>query len=164
MGKEISRTPSVGAPEGTVWFGGPVDRWKVTLRVYGGELDPDKVSARLGCQPTSAARRGNPHPRKGRWRLKIDSRECDPNDDVEDGIKMLLTRLPSEKSLWDSLTTDLEADVYCALFLRTSNRGFGISAEVLRLLSDRNLEIGFDIYFGPDKDLGDGGPRSVGAG
>ena len=40
MNKTISREPPEGAPEGTVWFGGPVDRWRVALRVYGEDLDP----------------------------------------------------------------------------------------------------------------------------
>jgi hypothetical protein len=29
------------------WFGGPVDRWKVALRVYSEELDPDRISVLL---------------------------------------------------------------------------------------------------------------------
>jgi len=38
MKKAVSRKPPTGAPEGTMWFGGPVDRWRVALRVYGEEL------------------------------------------------------------------------------------------------------------------------------
>jgi hypothetical protein len=147
MKMTISRKPPSGAPEGTVWFGGPVDRWKVGLRVYGEELDPDQISALLGCHPSSAQRKGNPFPKEGRWILDIDSRECTENDDVDDGIRMLLERLPSDSGVWVSLTSTYAVDVFCGLFLASSNRGFGISAEVSRLLSDRNLEIGFDVYF-----------------
>jgi hypothetical protein len=147
MKKMISREPPSGAPEGTVWFGGPIDRWQVALRVYGENLDPDEISGLLGCQPSSAQRKGNPFPRKGRWLLKIDSRECAEDADVDDGIGMLLAPLPSDSGIWVSLTSNYEVNVFCGLFLASSNRGFGLSAEVAKLLSDRNLEIGFDVYF-----------------
>ena len=43
-------------------------------------------------------------------------------------------------------------DVFCGLFLTSSNRGFGPSAEVSKLLSERNFEVGFDLYIdGPDQ-------------
>ena len=157
MKKPITRKPPTGAPEGTVWFGGPVDRFRITLRIYGEELDPDRISALLGCTPTRAERKGIPIstrggariPKKGRWALEINSRDCDENDDVEDGIRMLLARLPSDRDLWVSLTSMYTVDVFCGLFLESSNRGFGISPEVSKLLSDRHLEIGFDLYFDP---------------
>jgi len=60
---------------------------------------------------------------------------------------MLLARLPSDSGIWVSLTSNYAVDIFCGLFLASSNRGFGISAEVSRLLSNRNLEIGFDVYF-----------------
>jgi hypothetical protein len=83
--------------------------------------------------------------------LTIDSKDCDESDDVEDGIRALLERLPSDPDLWASLTSAYEVDVFCGLFLDSSNRGFGLSAEVSKLLSDRHLNIGFDMYFGaPD--------------
>lgn len=147
----LSRKPPSGAPEDTVWFGGPVDRWTITLRVHGEELDPDRISAVLGCEPTSAARRGNPFPRRGRWLLAIKSENCAESDDVEDGVRMLLARLPSDADVWIPLTDTYSVSVSCGLFLASSNRGFAISAEVSKMLSDRNLEIGFDVYF----DLGD---------
>jgi len=129
MKKAASRKPPSGAPEGTTWFGGPVDRWKVALRVYGEELDPDRISALLGCEPSSAARKGTPFPKKGRWILEIESKDCQENDDVDHGLRMLLARL----------------------FIASPNRGFEISTEVSRLLSDRGLQIGFDLYFDPPK-------------
>jgi len=79
--------------------------------------------------------------------LVIDSKDYGENDDVEDGIRILLAGLPSDIAVWLSLTSAYEADVFCGIFLESENRGFGISPEVSRLLSDRNLELGFDIYF-----------------
>jgi len=156
---KISRRPPKGAPEDTVWFGGPVDKFKVTLRLYGEELDPDKISALLGCAPTVAERKGLPVStgegsriaNRGRWSLTIGSKDCDERGDVEDGVKMLLARLPSEADLWASLTSTFTVDVFCGIFMASSNRGFGISAEVSKLLADRHLNIGFDLYFDPPK-------------
>jgi hypothetical protein len=159
MKKMIARKPPSGAPDGTVWFGGPVDKFKITLRIFGEELDPDRISELLGCVPTTAERKGIPIssggatriPKKGRWFLTIHSKDCGEPDDVEDGIKMLLARLPSNGDLWTSLASMYTVDIFCGLFLTSSNRGFGISAEVSKLLSDRYLEIGFDLYFDPPK-------------
>jgi len=116
------------------------------LRVYGEELDPDRISALLGCEPSSAALKGNPFPRKGRWILEIDSKDCDENDDVDEGVRMLLARLPSDPKVWASLASIHSVDVFCGLFITSHNRGFGITPEVSRLLSDRGLQIGFDLY------------------
>jgi hypothetical protein len=151
MKKTASRKPPTGAAEGTTWFGGPVDRWKVALRVYGEELDPDRISALLGCQPSSAARKGAPFPKKGCWILAIDSKNCQENDDVDDGVRMLLARLPSDPGVWTSLANVYSVSVSCGLFITSSNRGFEISTQVSRLLSDRGLHIGFDLYFDPPK-------------
>lgn len=142
----ISREPPSGAPEGTIWYGGPVDQWKVTLRVFGGDLDPDDISTLLGCQPSSARKKGDPYPRTGRWLLSIESKDFGENADVEDGIRMLLERLPPNGRIWSSLTSLYRVDVSCGLFLNSSNRGFGLSAEVSGLLSERNLNVGFDLY------------------
>jgi hypothetical protein len=141
MKKQLLRRPPVGAPEGTFWFGGPVDRFKITLRVRGEDLVPDDVSSLLQCAPTGA--------KHGRWSLQLESTECSPTDDVEDGIKRLLARLPSDSGVWASLTTRYEVDLFCGLFLASANRGFELSPQVMKLLADRGIEVGFDIYFDP---------------
>ena len=35
------------------------------------------------------------------------------------------------------------------LFLEAENRGFGLSAAASRMLADRHVSVGFDIYFDP---------------
>lgn len=157
MKGKISRAAPSGAPKGTRWFGGPVDRFKITLRVSGEELDPDRISATLRCAPSRTERKGIPissnghirTPKVSRWSLTIDSADCDPGDDVEDGIRMLLARLPSDTDIWAWLASSYEVDIFCGLFLKSCSRGFEISAELSRLLSDRHLPIGFDIYSDP---------------
>ncbi len=81
--------------------------------------------------------------------MEIDSKDCAENDNVDDGVRTLLARLPSDPDVWASLVNAYSVDVFCGIFIASSNRGFGISTEVSRLLADRGLEIGFDLYFDP---------------
>jgi len=152
---KIARKPPSGAPEGTVWFGGPVDRFKITLRIFGDGLDPGHITSLLGCTPTTAETRGKAIdipgrasriPKKGRWSLTIESKDC-PDGDVEDGIKTLLRRLHDDPEMWATLTSTYTVDLFCGLFLAAHNRGFELSEGLSRMLSDRRLRIGFDIYF-----------------
>jgi hypothetical protein len=153
--------PPVCAPEGTVWFGGPVDRFRITLRLSGDDLDPERISELLGCAPTRAHRKGLPifgqegarNAKTGQWHLTIESRDGDEQGDLEDGIRALLERLPSDLDLWARLTNAYSADLFCGLFLQAENRGFGISAEISRLVAERHLNIGFDIYFDPPRSI-----------
>jgi len=158
MAPRLSRTPPKGAPEGTVWFGGPVDRFRVSLTVHGDHLDPDEMTRLLGCQPNSAARRGEAvetpegirrTPHTGRWILSLNQSGCGPGDDVDDAIEILLAKLPAEPEFWRTLTSSYRVRVSCGLFLEAANRGVEIPPVVSRMLADRNLSIGFDIYCDP---------------
>ena len=85
---------------------------------------------------------------KARWSLSIGSDTCG-DDDVEDGIRMLLERVTSDLSTWDRLNAVCDMDLFCGLFLEAENRGFGLSAAASRMLADRHVYVGFDIYFDP---------------
>ncbi len=158
------RKPPSGAPEGTEWFGGPVDRFRVTLRISGETLDPDHVSSLLGCAPTKSDRKGVPAattsgnariPKTGRWALTVESKDCADGADIEDAIRLLFAKLPADPELWTSLTSTYSVDLFCGLFLESANRGFAISPDVLKSLSDRQVRIGFDVYFDqPGNDRG----------
>ena len=141
------------APPNNVWLGEPIERYKVTLRVYGGDgFDPDYVTKVLGCRPTMAEVKGQRvvtpagtrTAQESRWSLTVESGR---HDEVEQGITALLNRLPSSLDLWRDLTHRYYIDIYCGMFLQTSKRGFGLSPQVSRMLADRNLGIGFDLYF-----------------
>jgi len=158
--KALQRRPPTGAPEGTVLFGGPVDRFKITLRVSGDKLDPEKITSILKCPPTRSHMKGDRSttthsgnisiPKKGQWALSIYSKDYEGGEiELEEGLKILLRKLPSDAKLWRSLTTKYCVDIFCGLFLESSNRGFGLTANASKMLSHRNLEIGFDLYFDP---------------
>ena len=161
MKKVLARKPPSGAPEGTVWFGGPVERFRITLRIIGDDLDPDPdhVTSLLRCTPTAAEMKGRSIstpgrgariPKRGRWSLTIESKDC-ADGDVEDGIKRLLGRLTDDLQVWAILATTYSVDVFCGLFLAAHNRGFELSEGISRMLSDRHLSIGFDVYFDPSQ-------------
>ena len=144
---------SPNAAPAPVWLGEPIEKYKVTLRVFGGEgFDPDYVTKVMGCRPTMAEIKGQRivtpsgtrTAQESRWSLTVES---DRKDDVEQGITALLNRLPTNLELWRGLTQRYYIDIYCGMFLRTSNRGFGLSPQLSRMLADRNLGIGFDLYF-----------------
>ncbi len=158
--KTLQRQPPSGAPEGTVWFGGPVDRFKITLRVSGDKLDPEQITSILKCLPTRSHIKGSRSittpsgnisiPKKSQWALSINSKDHEGGEiDLEEGLKILLGKLPSDAKLWRSLTTKYDVDVFCGLFLETSNRGFELSAKASKMLSHRHLTLGFDVYFDP---------------
>lgn len=130
-----------------------MDRFKITLRISGAELAPEEISALLDCEPTVSEVVGVPThlgriPKTGRWALTIESKDC-KEADLEDRLKMLFEKLPADLQVWEALAARYEVDVFCGLFLATHNRGFGLSAEMSKTLSDRGLEIGFDVYFDP---------------
>jgi len=143
--------PPADAPVGTIWFGGPVDTASVSLRVMSPNLDPAEVSRLLGCEPSRAGRTGEvlvlPNGRsrtvkKGFWCLSSERQALD----LAEQIESLLVRLTSDMEVWRSLTEQFEVDLFCGLFLKTTNRGLELPASLVSALGNRNLRIGFDIY------------------
>ncbi len=69
------------APQGTVWFGGPIEWFSITLRISSEDLVPDGVSKLMGCEPDESQQKGKPVLRKdgtvmriatgGAWRLTL---------------------------------------------------------------------------------------------
>lgn len=127
------------APEGTVWFGGPIDKSTVSLRISGKNLNPDRISKLLNCMPSKVTKPNNTVV----WLLESSSAE---DMDIEDQIWEMLKKFPTKKKIWDSITSQYEVDLFCGLFLEAENRGFGLSVKLMKKLSFLGIEIGFDIY------------------
>lgn len=131
------------------------ERIKVTLRVFGDELDPDEISGVLGCEPTSKARKGDVvgADNKGNQRIssvgswRLNSAESEQAE-LEEQVLKLLSRVNPDREVWQRLTQQYKVDLFWGVFLKegTWNRGFSLSAKVLKELAERNLQIGFDIY------------------
>jgi hypothetical protein len=143
-------------PERLISIGGPVRRFKVTLRVFGGDLDPDEVSSVLQATPTTARRKGDRlrgryrrSAKEGAWMLEL---EFDQSTEIEldQAINQLLDGLNPDPAVWEDLNRRFKCDLFCGLFLGEGggNEGFGLVPETLRRLAERGLEVGFDLYYG----------------
>jgi hypothetical protein len=138
-------------PERLVTVGGPIDEVKVYLRLFGEDLDPDEVTHLLGCQPSSSRRKGEVIPdrryhrvaSRGSWLLKG---KLDSSIELEKQVKELMKIVTGDISVWHDLTNRFQLDISCSLFLESINRGFELSSELMKYLSDRKINIGFDIY------------------
>ena len=97
-----------GAPEGTVWFGGPIDWFRITLSITSEHLVPEEVSRLLGREPDEAQQKDKPAlrtdgkvrgiPKFGAWRLIM--RRADTDEwDCGEAMMQLLGRLPSDVGL-----------------------------------------------------------------
>ena len=147
--------PPRGAPEGTQWFGGPVDRCKATLRIFGEGMNPDEVTAVLGVNPTHTRNPRFPIQHHidnfGNWSLTLSSEDEGMPSEVEQVIDNLIRRLPNDPDVWRQLTQRFKVDVFVGLFLYADNRGFELSPVACKWVSDLGIKIGFDIYFDPRK-------------
>ncbi len=138
-------------PSHLIKIGGPIDRACVSLRFWGDTLIPEELTRLLGCQPTEARRKGDVIPDKryhriadtGSWRLEGASSE---KDEIEDQVLALLASVTSDLEVWGRLAAEFESDVFVGLFLEDFNRGFDLSPRLMGMLSERGLEISFDIY------------------
>ncbi|MEA3211408.1 MAG: hypothetical protein QOE70_4465 [Chthoniobacter sp.] len=58
----------------------------------------------------------------------------------------LFNRVNKDLALWESLTRDYDVDLFCGFFMTETDEGLEISAETMRILSDRRIKVGFCIY------------------
>ena len=126
-----------------------------TLRVFGDELVPERVSALLGAPPTEsyrkgdvkALRSGNEFIRKtGMWRLEVP--DCEP-EDLDGQVIKLLAGLTTDLAVWRDLSERCEVDLFCGLFMNESNEGLSLSPSTLSALADRGIELALDVYAPP---------------
>jgi hypothetical protein len=130
--------------------GGPVDKFSVTLAIYHPDLDPDKVSSRLGVTPTTAhrlgesRRPGSPPLPTGGWFLR---REALPPTEPSTAIIELFAALPSDSRFWGALRSDYKVQVRVAVHTDGWNRGFSLSPNAIACIAATGVELDFDLYF-----------------
>ena len=123
-----------------------IDRSTASLRFIGEGLDPNELSKRLEFFPSEEA--ANPIVKTKKENITVWSvgyRESDPSE-LEKKIENLLNWFTKDMNVWKDISGKYRGEVFCGLFLDGWNRGFELSTELLRKLSDRNLFIGFDIF------------------
>jgi hypothetical protein len=137
---------------------GQIHHSAATLRIFGDELRPDDISQMLKCQPTKAELKGEviryPSGRerrvkRGNWRLIAKSAEP---EDLDGQIRWLMSQVSDDLSVWKLLTQAYDVDLFCGLFMQSSNDGLSLSPETMLMLGLRGIELGLDIYDASDED------------
>lgn len=129
--------------------GGSVDEVGVCFAVYGPDLDPDAVTALLGCSPTSSHRRGDrrgtrsPPSEGGAWLLTARGRA--PTT-VEELIDNVLHDVTHEEAAVQKLRRSFTVQLRVALHLGGFNEGFELSTRVIARLAVICVPLVFDIY------------------
>jgi len=130
---------------------GRVDKTKASLLIFGENLIPEHISELVKCEPTISRRKGESIKsgqyetvfQEGCWII-----EGGPeNVDLEDQIICLLNRVTDDLEVWNTMANQYRINISCGLFLYDLNRGFRLSHNLQKMLSDRKLEIQFDIYY-----------------
>ncbi|MHC9084059.1 DUF4279 domain-containing protein [Luteimonas sp. RIT-PG2_3] len=141
---------------------GALDHSVATLRFFGDDLVPERVSALLGAGPTESCCKGQEIvgrntgavriAKTGSWRLSVARREP---EDLEAQIFEILDQLTHDLGVWESLTC-YEPDLFCGIFMTGSNDGLPLSAKALLALGQRGIALGLDIYDAGNQEPGVG--------
>lgn len=123
-----------------------------TLRIFGDSLAPNEITNLLGCTPTFATTKGEVirHPsgrerisQRGSWMLEAPN--CEP-ENLDQQASWLLSALTEDSDTWLYLNKIFKVDLFCGLFMGSSNEGFSLSPTTLLALGHRGIEIDFDVY------------------
>ena len=143
------------APIGTVTIGGPIGWFSLSLHVTADNLSSDTISELFGVKPTAFQTKGVPLlrengttkriPKFGRWTLQIKAAETDEWD-IEEAIRMLFERLPSELETWRKVGAHGIIHLSVGLSLNTSNEGFSLNPDLMIFLGERGVRLDCDVY------------------
>jgi hypothetical protein len=151
--KQPRPQPPNDPPEGTLWFGGPIRWFSISLIIRADDLVPEDITRLLLVEPTRTQAKGLPISERagasiakfGSWAVSLTPQETDEWD-VSEAIRLLFNRFTRAPDAWKLLPAGVEVRLSIGLHLETANRGFSLSSDVLHLIADRNIDIGFDIY------------------
>jgi hypothetical protein len=158
--KAAKPQPPTGAPDGTVWFGGPIDWFRISLRITSEDLVPEEITAILGRAPDEAQQKNEPLYREdgsllrvptfGAWRAVLTPEDTDEWDCGEAMLELLAT-LPPDVQIWRALAEKYNVSLVVGLSMAAANKGFVLSPEVMHYLGERRMVAGFDVYYDPEK-------------
>jgi hypothetical protein len=140
-----------------------VEKTALGLSFYGDDLDPDELTHLLGCTPTRAHRKGDPHVspdgrrrfsdhRTGNWSLNVE--DALPGD-LDMQIRELLAKVSDDLEVWRGITARHQACVFTGLFMGSGNEMLDLTPETLGALASRRLTLRMDIYGPSDDDPSD---------
>jgi hypothetical protein len=145
--------PPKDAPPGTIWFGGPISWFSISLIVRADNLIPEDVTRLLLVEPTHSQAKGLPRSARkdapiakfGSWTVNLTSAETDEWD-VTEAVRLLISRFPQELAAWKRLPAGAKVCLNFGLHLETGNQGFSLPADILQFAADRNIDLDFDVY------------------
>lgn len=123
------------------------------LRIHGDDVVPDEITRLLGTEPTKSHAKGDRNIGKaGReyapWKsgIWLVSTEHQSPGDIDKQTSDLLGRMTSDLGIWRELASRFRLDLYCGLFLALDNEISVLSAQTLKALGDRGVELILEIY------------------
>ncbi len=129
-----------------------LSRSVATLRIIGDDLNPDEISSLLECEPTYATTKGQIIVSKsGRERVAksggwdIDAPSSEP-ENLDRQVSFILEKLNKDLKVWGKLKFKYKMDLFCGLFMNTSDEGLTISPKTLEELGRRGIELGLCLY------------------
>ena len=134
-----------------------VSRSKASLRIIGDSLNPQEISDLLGCEGSTMYSKGDVRVIKktgreimrksGHWSLE--SIECEP-ENIDGQVVEILNKLNDDPSVWEQLASKYSIDLFCGIFMESSNEGMDISPKTLVELGKRGAVLALDIYDGAE--------------
>ena len=114
---------------------------RASIRIYGPDVDPARVTALLGCPPD-----GEPVQHSTRGRLwSIRSEKSTPAD-LDTQITALLARATDDLDAWRRAGEGHRVDAFCGLFMNEWNEGLSLAPATLLALAQRGITLDLDLY------------------
>lgn len=79
----------------------------------------------------------------GKWILRAAQQEP---EDLPAQITEILGKLPQDHALWRGFGEWYCIDVFCGVFMESTNDGLSFPADPLKLLSERGIALHLDVY------------------
>ncbi len=129
--------------------GGPPRDSEATLCIYSDNLDPNAISALIGCDPTRARRKGESDPRRprtppapvGQWFL-----EAPVHLPFAQKLKHLLAATTGNSDAWRELRQEHAYFVRSAIFLRSWTEEFWLDPDTLTEMASRQWGLALSKY------------------
>ena len=122
-----------------------------TLILRGKELNPQEVTDSLGLSPSMSFKIGDWRNETDRWKHNLwtlSSQDKIQSSNLANHLEWLLDQLePVKPRLLDILNTNnIKAGISCFWILPTDNENLGLTAELLKKITDFGLYLEIDIY------------------
>lgn len=154
-GKIVRLVPKRKSKGRSVVVGGSVDETRLTLAIYGDELNLALITKELGIEPTGTQRKGER--RKPRYRAYQQSawfltlNAMAPRG-LGELLQELLEHVPSPQApVWPKLRDAYDVQLRIGIFMNAWNRGFVIDSNLIAKAAHIANRFDFDIYASGDE-------------